>query len=62
MYYEEKVQKNAEEKHFINLIKQTYIVFLMSDELGKKYPCFGEFKCPHCNKKWQGSKSWVAEL
>ena len=31
----------------------------MSAELGKKYPCFGEFKCPRCNKKWQSSKAWA---
>lgn len=31
----------------------------MSDELGKKYPCFGEFKCHRCNKKWQSSKAWA---
>jgi DNA-directed RNA polymerase subunit RPC12/RpoP len=31
----------------------------MSDELGKKYPCFGEFKCPCCNKKWQSSRAWA---
>ncbi len=31
----------------------------MSDELGKKYPCFGEFKCPRCHKKWQSSKAWA---
>ena len=31
----------------------------MSDKLGKKYPCFGEFKCPRCNRKWQSSKAWA---
>jgi DNA-directed RNA polymerase subunit RPC12/RpoP len=31
----------------------------MSEELGKKYPCFGEFKCPRCHKKWQSSKAWA---
>lgn len=31
----------------------------MSDELGKKYPCFGEFECPRCYKKWQSSKAWA---
>lgn len=31
----------------------------MSSELGKKYPCFGEFKCPSCHKKWQSSKAWA---
>jgi DNA-directed RNA polymerase subunit RPC12/RpoP len=31
----------------------------MVDELGKKYPCFGEFKCPRCHKKWQSSKAWA---
>ena len=31
----------------------------MSEELGRKYPCFGEFKCPRCRKKWQSSKTWA---
>jgi DNA-directed RNA polymerase subunit RPC12/RpoP len=31
----------------------------MSGELGKKYPCFGEFKCPRCHKIWQSSKAWA---
>jgi DNA-directed RNA polymerase subunit RPC12/RpoP len=31
----------------------------MSEELGKEYPCFGEFKCPRCNKKWQSSRAWA---
>ena len=31
----------------------------MSDELGQKYPCFGEFKCSRCNNKWQSSQTWA---
>jgi DNA-directed RNA polymerase subunit RPC12/RpoP len=32
---------------------------MMSEELGKKYPCFGEFICPRCHKNWQSSKAWA---
>ena len=31
----------------------------MSAELGKKYPCFGDYQCPYCHKKWQSSKAWA---
>ena len=32
---------------------------MASRELGKRYPCFGEFQCPVCRKKWQSSKAWA---
>ncbi|CAF1409082.1 unnamed protein product [Adineta steineri] len=31
----------------------------MTEELGKKYPCFGEFKCPRCKKKWHSINTWA---
>lgn len=31
----------------------------MSVELGKRYPCFGDYQCPSCYKKWQSSKAWA---
>lgn len=31
----------------------------MPEELGKRYPCFGEFQCPRCRRKWQSAKAWA---
>ena len=31
----------------------------MPQEIGKRHPCFGEFRCPRCYKKWQSSKAWA---
>lgn len=31
----------------------------MPTELGKQYPCFGDYKCPRCHKKWQSSRAWA---
>ncbi len=52
--------KDSRKKNILTTsLTRTYVVFVMSDELGKKYPCFGEFKCPRCHKKWQSSKAWA---
>lgn len=31
----------------------------MVTELGRERPCFGDFKCPRCYKKWQSSRAWA---
>lgn len=28
------------------------------DDLGKYLPCYGEFKCSQCKRKWNSTKSW----
>ncbi len=39
--------------------EKKHIHHSMATELGKTYPCFGEFQCPRCRKKWQSSKAWA---
>ncbi|CAF1167623.1 unnamed protein product [Adineta ricciae] len=31
----------------------------MPEELGKNYPCFGEYRCSRCGRKWQSAKAWA---
>lgn len=43
---------------FISL-KSEYMIASMSEKLGKKYPCFGEYKCPRCERQWQSARAWA---